>query len=1085
MQLPSFAFEPGIRYGGANTTSAGVILASWVRTSDQPLLVVTSSLSESEHLFDAAELWLGDGVTLFPDLPLTPYDLTDLPVTIQASWVDAWNRIHSGRAKCGIMTPSIAAYPPLYPGCMELQTETVTNRDEVIQFLSSGGYRRVDLCETWGDMTIRGGLMDVFSPGSLFPVRIEFDGNRIQSIRSFSVEDQRTRDRLDRVLLLTFDLLPESSIADLAVTLRERITGLGGDRMVDNLLTTRSLGPLSLYYPVNEKRTLGNVRVVHYNGEAVSASMESLLDHYKKEHGQSRDSGFLDVGAEEILRHYDLMSYPDAILEPFRSVERARTISNEGVVTVRGTPSAISSDIQNLLHRGFHVHIAAQNEGNRTIIQRFLDERELTGISWLRGRLHESWVTPDHNLALIPDTYILGPTSVPRQKRGAQHAYRLLLDQLKPGDPIVHVEHGVGRFQGLHLIDGSDFVTVDYSDGQLFVPTDSMDMLTSYVGAEGERAPLHSLGGKVWQGQKRKAQKVAEHIVQELAELYAERQAATGIAFPEDDDFQRSFEFSFPFEETQDQVRAIQEVKEDMQVQKPMDRLLCGDVGFGKTEVALRAAFKAIAAGYQVAILAPTTVLAYQHFRTFTERFQNFPVKVEWLSRFISSTRQKEIIESVARGEVDIVIGTHRLLSRDIHFSSLGLLVIDEEQRFGVKQKEQIRQMRKNVDVLALSATPIPRTLYMSLMDIRDLSIINTAPRGRRAIETTVATFNPTLIRDAILHETSRDGQVFFIHNRVQEIPRILHFLDELIPEVTKVVTHGQMDEASLERNLLTFVRGEAHLLLTTTIIENGIDIPRANTMIVNNAHFFGLSQLYQLRGRVGRSVHQAYCYLLVPSLHTLGEQARDRLVALEEFSQLGSGFKIAARDLDIRGAGNLLGVEQHGHVEAVGYELFCRMVEKAARVLRGEEVEELPPVQISLGIPMAIPASYISDEMERMAIYRKLLKGDISAVREECEDRFGPPPPEVTLLYKVFALRKRCEDLRITALQLTQEGVSIQFHSSTRVNIRKLLDYAQKIQGARLSPRGEFLLPVRDTGERLIPALSRLLASLNPGELL
>lgn len=1069
----------GARFSGVNTTSAGWVVSQWVKKQGGPFLVVAPDMKSAEQLHDAVSYWLGEGVYLFPDMPLTPYDLTEVPLTIRAGMVRGWDGFNSGEFRLGIMTPAMFLYPPVSPASMTVRKGDREIREEIVKFALLYGYRRVDLCEDWGDIAVRGALMDLFPPGADHPFRLEWDGEEMIRIRSFSITDQRTRHSLEQVRLTGFDLLEHEETNELLQMLKKRVTGLGGDRLVEMAEETGHLGALTLFFPLAAATSIEGPKVLAFDPDGVRGRMEEIRKNLEQEAVENKDSGFLDVSPVEIFPLVKSDPHFYGELELFQRKGNSVRVPHEGTGMVRGNLQTFGEELDRLQQKRYSIHVVVKSDYHGKILSRFIQERDGPEVMLEPGLLREAWIIPEEKLAWIPDMIILEGPAIPARERKIDPGQRILFNQALPGDPIVHLEHGVGRFKGLSMIDGSEFVHLRYADGELYVPMDNMGLLTSYVGAEGSVAPLHSLGGKLWRNQKKRAQKVAARIVKELADVYAARRIATGIRFSEDDELQRMLESGFPHELTEDQKQTLLDVKSDMQSERPMDRLICGDVGFGKTEIALRAAFKAVGSGFQVVVLAPTTVLAYQHHQTFSERFAPYPVKVAWLSRFLSPAKQKAIIHDVKEGKVDVLIGTHRLLSRDVEFHDLGLLIMDEEQRFGVRQKEKLRGLKKNVDVLAMSATPIPRTLHMSLMQIRDLSVISTPPRGRRSVETCVTPFNPSLVRDAVLHEVKRGGQVFFLHNRVTEIPRMLRYLDDLLPDVRKVFTHGQMGEKELEANLLEFVKGDAQLLLTTTIIENGMDIPGANTMIINNAHTFGLSQLYQLRGRVGRSVWQAYCYLMVPAIHQLGEKAKDRLVALEEFSRLGSGFKIAARDLDIRGSGNLLGIEQHGHAGAVGYELFCRMVEKSIREMKGEKVEEVPPVKLSLGVPLRIPKEYISDEAERLAMYRKLLKGDIRSVREECLDRFGAIPPEVKTVFEVFRLRHRCEQLRITHVEFQENGIMIRFHPTTTINVKNIIGLAQSVHGSHFSPSGELTLPAKGKGKELIPVLMKVLRGI------
>jgi transcription-repair coupling factor (superfamily II helicase) len=619
-------------------------------------------------------------------------------------------------------------------------------------------------------------------------------------------------------------------------------------------------------------------------------------------------------------------------------------------------------------------------------------------------------------------------------------------------------------------------------EARLYVPLERMDLVQSYRVVEGAPPPLDRLGGTGWNTRKAKVRKSLEDMAEQLLALYAARKTAKGFAFSADGNWQREFEDAFEFEETQDQNLAIADIKKDLENATPMDRLLCGDVGYGKTEVAMRAAFKVIGDGKQVAVLAPTTVLAFQHYETFKKRFAAFPAKIEMLSRFRTAAEQKKVLGELEAGKVDVVIGTHRLLSKDVQFQDLGLLVIDEEQRFGVAHKERLKEMRKNVDALSLSATPIPRTLHMSLVGLRDMSIIETPPRDRLAIQTSVSSFSEELVRKAIETELERDGQVYVIHNRVESIYSLASLVSKLVPRARVVVGHGQMGEKELEQVMLKFIRDEADVLVATTIVENGLDIPKANTILINRADRLGLSELYQLRGRVGRSNQRAYAYLLVPPQTVLSEVARKRLSAMKEFSELGAGFRIAALDLELRGAGNMLGRQQHGHIEAVGFDIYTQMLERAVSKLKGEEAAPELRTTLSLGLDVRIPQDYIPSENLRLRTYKRIssIKTDDEKldVAKELADRFGPLPFSVTNLLDYAALKSVCERLRISTVERQGNRLAIRFHPETPLDPRTLVSVVRSRDGIRLDPSGVLWIEL-ERGEPVVGALRNVLLGL------
>src|SRR3989440_1612510 len=687
-------------------------------------------------------------------------------------------------------------------------------------------------------------------------------------------------------------------------------------------------------------------------------------------------------------------------------------------------------------------------------------------------------------------------TAIKREKKRRARAAAFLSDfrDLKVDDYVVHIDHGIARFGGLVTLDlgpteaavardvaksRSEFMLLYYADeAKLYVPVERLDLVQRYSSAEGNQPTLDKLGGLGWHKTKAKAKRAMRDMADELLRLYAERKLVHGHAFPQDTPWQYEFEQGFEYTLTADQETAIEDVNTDMQTPTPMDRLLCGDVGYGKTEVAMRAAFKTVMDGKQAAVLTPTTVLAYQHFDTFRQRFAPFPVKVELLSRFRSTKEQKDVVKRVESGEVDVVIGTHRMLSKDVSFRDLGLVVVDEEQRFGVAHKERLKQLKKRVDVLTLSATPIPRTLNMSLSGLRDMSLIETPPSDRLAIQTQVVQASDAVIKSAIELELSRGGQVFFIHNRVESIETIAALVKRLVPPARMAVGHGQMNEKEMERAMLAFIAYKYDVLVATTIIENGIDIPRANTIIINRADNYGLSQLYQLRGRVGRSNRRAYAYLLIPAEQELSPIARRRLAAIREFSELGAGFRIAALDLELRGAGNLLGGEQSGHMDALGFDLYTQMLERTVAELRGEQVEDETGVAINLGADVAIPESYISDMGQRLRTYKRVSSARdeeaLAAIRAETEDRYGQIPESVESLFDYARLRQTAETVGIVSIDRTREGIAIKLAEKARVAPEKLMELIGAREGANFAPSGVLRLELNDEEKDQILALSR-----------
>ncbi|HEU4401231.1 MAG TPA: transcription-repair coupling factor, partial [Candidatus Polarisedimenticolia bacterium] len=695
------------------------------------------------------------------------------------------------------------------------------------------------------------------------------------------------------------------------------------------------------------------------------------------------------------------------------------------------------------------------------------------------GRLSQGFALRGAALQVLTEREVFGEHLERETRRRKVAAFSPDFRDLRVGDLVVHVEHGIGRYAGIARVGEEeaerDFMLLAYEGrDKLYVPVDRLDLVQRYSGIAGQKPKLDRLGGATWERTRKKVRKAMREMAQELLELYAARKAARGQPFPDDTPWQKEFEDAFAYEETPDQTKAIRDVKADMESDVPMDRLICGDVGFGKTEVAMRAAFKAVMSGRQVAVLCPTTVLAFQHLATFRERFSSWPASLEMISRFRSPREQKAILKSLAGGAIDILIGTHRLLSKDVRFKALGLLIVDEEQRFGVAHKEAIKAMKKDVDVLTLTATPIPRTLQMSLAGIRDMSVIETPPENRLAIQTAIVPFREGVIAAAVRHELQRNGQVYFVHNRVESIGSMANLLRKLVPEAHLGVAHGQMNETLLERTMLGFLRGEFEVLLATTIIENGLDIPRVNTIIVNRADRFGLAQLYQLRGRVGRSDRRAYAYLLVPARKALTPIARRRLKALQEFTELGSGFRIAAMDLEIRGAGNLLGAEQSGQIASVGFEMYCQLLERTVREMKGEPPPPEFKTQINLGVDIKIPEAYIPDFSDRLVLYKKISsvgdEEDLPRIRDQIRDVYGEIPRQAENLLALAALRLQAERLRIRSIDYSGGRVQVRFGEDAPLDPGRLVGLASGRKGASLTPGGVLRVDLEAAGAATPP---------------
>jgi transcription-repair coupling factor (superfamily II helicase) len=894
----------------------------------------------------------------------------------------------------------------------------------VARDLAAAGYERVEQVEERGQFAVRGGILDAFPSTEERAVRIELFGDEVESMRWFSTFTQRSLGEAERVELAPAAELDveHRELAELAA-MEAAEEGEEAPSPAEALPLERFGAPLDLVPDA--------AAVILAAAEEIEPA---LRDHWEDAttamHADDAQHLYVDV-AEPLAARAALTvtGAADGEEDAFRA-SRAES-------PARNLKEA-EAELEKLVRSGYRAVVAfdSKGEGERArygfdrLDSAMLDGGRLSpdpGLTFAEARLREGFVSPELKLAVYPFRRL-----VHRRKRAAEAAPgggrgRLAFSDLRVGDYVVHEDHGVARFAGFETREVGgvtrDYLYLEYKgEDRVYVPTEQLAKLSRYVGAGGEPA-LSALGGKRWQNLKARARKAAGAIAGELLNLYAERRTRKGHPFAADGEWQMTMEAAFPYRETADQIEAIEAVKADMESEQPMDRLVCGDVGFGKTEVALRAAVKAASDGKQVMMLAPTTILAQQHFGTFRERLAELPFELDWVSRLRKPAEVKAVLKRFEAGEIDVLIGTHRLLSRDVRAKDLGLLIVDEEQRFGVKQKELLRQLKLRVDVLALSATPIPRTLQMSLAGLRDISVIETPPEGRRPVRTYVGPYDEDLVQRAIERELERGGQAFFLHNRIDSLPEVSERLRGMVPKARVAEAHGQMDEAQLEATMLSFLRGEADVLATTTIIESGLDIPTANTLIVERADRLGLAQAYQIRGRVGRSRERAFAYLLYPSAEALTEEAAARLSTLADHTELGSGFKIAMRDLDIRGAGDLLGAEQSGHVAAVGFELYCQMIDEAVAAAReagaGEGDEAPEPLRFDVPVDAYLPASFIPFEAAKIDVHRRIVAarapGDLRAIRDELNDRFGPLPPEAENL---LALQRARIELRLAGAE-------------------------------------------------------------------
>ena len=1111
LQRLALAKQP-LGLSGLTTTAKALYSVLLWQLTERPLVVIAAGNKQAETLCEAMQTFFrllvsGDRQEpqILPALDVLPAQrMSPHAEILEERAVGLW-RLATGSAPITIVPVASALMriePPDYYRqlTLTLRTGDEIPLDDLISHLESIGYEKRDPVEMVGEYSVRGGILDVYSPESGKPVRIELFGDQIDSIRRFEVESQRSVLKIPECVLLPLTEFQKSPalLSELTDQLHE-----AGVPSRDLPLPGETLPGWELLAPLVRPRNaslldlLEEPLVILDEPEETRAAAERF---WKRLEDPERPA--LCPPEKVFYRWEELAARPGQMQVELRELELAGAglhVPTRPSMAFHGNMQVAIAEARSLVEAGSRVAFFAASAGeierladifNEYAIPyqlgtdqsdgtpQYLAERaylagSVASIYLIRGGIERGTIFPDSQLAVFGSEDLFEtPELVARSAGAKSHLATFSAEtfDLKPGDYVVHAEHGVGRFLELRSIEQGeakgDYMLLEYAGAsKLYVPLTHMDLVQRFRGA-GEAAPqLDRMGGATWSRTKTRVKAKMRDMAEELLKLYAARKLAKGFAFSADSNWQREFEDAFEFTETRDQRSAIVDIKRDMENAEPMDRLLCGDVGFGKTEVVMRAAFKALGDGKQVAILAPTTVLAFQHYETFKRRFQPFPVRVAMLSRFVPAKELKQAVADVAEGKVDIAIGTHRLLSKDVEFKDLGLVIVDEEQRFGVKHKERLKQLKKTVDVIAMSATPIPRTLHMSLLGLRDMSVIETPPKDRLAIQTVVAPLQPELIRSALELELNRGGQVYFVHNRIDSIWTRAAMIQQLVPQARIGVGHGQMGEAELEQTMLRFMRREYDILVSTTIVENGLDIPLANTMIIENADKYGLSELYQLRGRVGRSNRRAYAYLLVQPDTELSETARKRLAALKEFSDLGAGFKIAALDLELRGAGNLLGGEQHGHINAVGFDMYVRMLEETVRELKGEDVPPEIHAALNLALDIRIPTEYIADENQRLRAYRRIAATRDADERErigkELEDRYGPVPEAVRNLLEYAALKSAAEQLGIERIDRRHGVLQIKFHEQTRVDPVKLMSLVSRTRGAQFTPAGVLQMPL------------------------
>jgi len=1114
--LEKLEIFPSIRVHGLEGAHKHLLMSLLGYSASLPLLIITSKEDKAKNILQDAEvLFSAKGVDFFPVREILPVETFAQSREIVSQRVGTLGKLLSGVTRCVVTTPE-AMFRRLSPPevfremFISLDTTRKESRDSLAAKLVRVGYERVDVVGIPGQFAVRGGIVDVFGVNALRPVRIEFFGDDIETLRVFDPDSQRSREKISQVVFppaVEFAMKLEPSqwdegrlrISGDRETLLNSLLKKGRKMPVNNLEDKVSQAfqevergvfsyHLEQYLPyfVEEKVSLldyfpqSPLVIVDEPAHVENAAVErekNLREIFKSLLGEGKAL----PRQEELFLSYDLLNSKIAdhktvyfSLLPVPGGEgkgAAVGISGRELPVFQGKFPMMVVQIKEWYRNKYAVIImtSSKDRGERLKEGLWDNEIEAVLVPEIRekpapgqviltyGKISSGFEVPGAKLALVSDKEVFGRPKLRQPRKQYDQGLRISdFSEIRPGDYVVHVQHGIGKYIGVINLEVQgirrDYLNIHYyGQDKLYVPTDSIHLINKYVGAEGHRPKLHKLGSSDWAKSKTRVKESVKELAGELLNLYAARETVKGHAFSRDTSWQAEFEDGFPFTETPDQLQAIDEVKADMEKPKPMDRLLVGDVGYGKTEVALRAAFKAIMDNKQVAVLVPTTVLAQQHMRTFAERFKGVPAAIEVLSRMKTAAEQKKIVERIGEGTVDIIIGTHRLLSKDVRFKNLGLLIIDEEQRFGVAHKERLKKMRQSVDVLTLTATPIPRTLHMALAGARDMSVINTPPENRYPVQTYVVEYSKELVAEALRRELDRGGQVFYVHNVVTGLDKVALKLQEIVSEARIAMGHGQMPEKQLERVMVDFVEGKIDVLVCTTIVENGLDIGNVNTLVVENADRFGLSQLYQLRGRVGRSNRIAYAYFTYDGRRILGEVAEKRLNAIREFTEFGSGFKLALRDLEIRGAGNLLGAEQHGHMLEVGFDLYCQLLEGAVRTMKGqpEPPPAAPPeVEIELNLSAYVTDSFIQEPGMKLDVYHRLrdISGhaELQDFREELEDRFGQLPEEVQNLFLIVEMRLLAQSVGAKGIKETRKEVRVLFEENSPLKGPMLMTLAK-----------------------------------------
>ena len=1083
-QVQKWTEESGhpVAVEGLRGSSRAFFLSKLIKLKNRSVIIFTADQTQAEILQDDLKYFfhyekIKRPLYFFPAWELLPYEQLSPLNEISGERLDILNRLRNGEPLI-LIVPLEAGLQRVMPRAVleklvfPVNCKMSLEREFLEACLSDNGFTSSPLVENRGEFSARGDIVDLFQPGSRNPIRIEFFGDEVESIREFDVLSQVSTNELDSV-----NILP---VRELSLNEGEKKQGI---EAINNFAEKNTCDRLALKELLEKIEHLGVFSGMEYLAPFFNPAQESLFDYLDRDslvvltdEDQLQDKSeqfqnLIETEYDTVLGNGDIAAPPEELylmMDEFKKnvfefkgcialntlkvsdEESGRTIGLEvkHIPPLVGKFEDFSAQVLRWQEEENRVVVVAPTKGQVRRIHELLHEWGLE-IDVDLGRISEGFQMKSFNQIFIAEHEIFGRTHKHRHRRKPRsQPFQRGLKDLKDGDFLVHIDYGIGLYQGTRELQtgvgGGEFLEIIYADDEkLYLPMEALGLVQKYVGSTETPPPLSKMGGAAWKRQKKKVSEAIEEMAGDLLKLYASRELASGHSYSHNTLLMREFADAFEYEETDDQLKAIEDVEADLEKDTPTDRLICGDVGYGKTEVAMRAAFKVVLDKKQVAVLVPTTILAQQHLHTFRERFREYPVKIDMVNRFRTPSEQKETLAQLKKSNVDIIIGTHRLLSKDVEFAALGLIIVDEEQRFGVKHKEKLKKLRNAVDILTLTATPIPRTLHFSLMGVRDLSVIETPPVDRLAVKTFIRKFDEKVIREAIMREIDRGGQVFFVHNKIRSIHSIAEMIRRVAPGVKIDVAHGQLPEHQLEKVMKKFMDKKIDLLLSTSIIESGLDIPSANTIIINRADQFGLAQLYQLRGRVGRYKHQAYAYLLIPGTGGLSVEARKRLCAIEELSELGAGFQLSARDMEIRGVGNMLGHNQSGHISSIGFDLYCKLVEDMVKDIRGEKIDSRIETELNLMVKGFIPKDYVPDLNQRLDFYRRIQVASDNdeglAIASELVDRYGPHPEPVAKLLALLEIRIYCKQIHISKIEVKQNEAHLHLLPSTSINPENL----------------------------------------------